>query len=205
MSHQNISIHAPLAGCDLLSFYWFIFLRISIHAPLAGCDCADVTERSTHEYFNPRTPCGVRPVKVDEAVEEAKFQSTHPLRGATAVGRAAMEIGVISIHAPLAGCDPDVITATTTVAISIHAPLAGCDAGIEKADDMVMYISIHAPLAGCDIFKRGQRITQVVFQSTHPLRGATPRNRRFHPPDEISIHAPLAGCDFTPSPFWRST
>ena len=34
--------------------------------------------------------------------------------------------------------------------ISIHAPLAGCDSAIKKmaADAM---ISIHAPLAGCDL------------------------------------------------------
>ena len=38
----------------------------------------------------------------------------------------------------------------------------------------------------------------IIFQSTHPLRGATRQKAvsRFH--DGISIHAPLAGCD-TPS------
>ena len=34
-----------------------------------------------------------------------KFQSTHPLRGATAESGAAGEGFAISIHAPLAGCD----------------------------------------------------------------------------------------------------
>ena len=79
-----ISIHAPLAGCDHIHIRLCDFLRISIHAPLAGCDllissiflCA-VSFQSTHPlrgatrwylrkqrrsyYFNPRTPCGVRP------------------------------------------------------------------------------------------------------------------------------------------------
>ena len=33
--------------------------------------------------------------------------------------------------------------------ISIHAPLAGCDATVEACDSATV-ISIHAPLAGCD-------------------------------------------------------
>ena len=34
----EISIHAPLAGCDLGDFLPFRAQPISIHAPLAGCD-----------------------------------------------------------------------------------------------------------------------------------------------------------------------
>ena len=79
-------------------------------------------------------------------------------------------------------------------------------------------ISIHAPLAGCDITLFWFSGEREVFQSTHPLRGATPRgqwgwawSRHFNPrtprgvrlrqrrrsdrAGHISIHAPLAGCD----------
>ena len=34
-----------------------------------------------------------------------------------------------------------------------------------------------------------------IFQSTHPLRGATPKIAAMAAAYEISIHAPLAGCD----------
>lgn len=34
----SISIHAPLAGCDLSTRLWVLIFRISIHASLAGCD-----------------------------------------------------------------------------------------------------------------------------------------------------------------------
>ena len=57
-------------------------------------------------YFNPRTPCGVRPVT------------------------AARSAGVISIsiHAPHAGCDRVVTVEKAGIEpISIHAPHAGCD------------------------------------------------------------------------------
>ena len=35
---KGISIHAPLAGCDLIKIRYFELFEISIHAPLAGCD-----------------------------------------------------------------------------------------------------------------------------------------------------------------------
>ena len=62
-------------------------------------------------YFNPRTPCGVRP--------EHFTLYDNPF--------------LISIHAPLAGCD---------------------------------FVTVETPKGVCG------------FQSTHPLRGATPSNAR---------------------------
>ena len=108
---------------------------------------------------------------------------------------------LISIHAPLAGCDPrpsspppctaifqsthplrgatraGISTNSSAEAISIHAPLAGCD----RCPPVILgslIISIHAPLAGCD---RSSLILSPImlpsFQSTHPLRGATDAKR----------------------------
>ena len=101
----------------------------------------------------------------------------------------------ISIHAPLAGCDFSAHAQISTIVnfnprtpcgvrqtgcpvtpapetISIHAPLAGCDSAAAFSA-AAFSISIHAPLAGCD-----QKYVKLggngeVFQSTHPLRGAT--------------------------------
>ena len=56
---------------------------ISIHAPLAGCDRVLPEFREKKHDFNPRTPCGVRRVNRPPMLSTAKFQSTHPLRGAT--------------------------------------------------------------------------------------------------------------------------
>ena len=84
---DDISIHAPLAGCDSTAradhplnrdfnprtpcgvrhgggVFVFTLGVISIHAPLAGCDRhSTVFCRSIFLYFNPRTPCGVRQQK----------------------------------------------------------------------------------------------------------------------------------------------
>ena len=58
---------------------------------------------------------------------------------------------VISIHAPLAGCDVLLREPLWQhYHISIHAPLAGCDWTTLKLAIKAL-ISIHAPLAGCDV------------------------------------------------------
>ena len=56
-------------------------------------------------------------------------------------------------------------------------------------------ISIHAPLAGCDWLTPRSQMKRTVFQSTHPLRGATGVPIHIDAKTIISIHAPLAGCD----------
>ena len=65
------------------------------------------TPSSIHQYFNPRTPCGVRRILPRSRCSTDGFQSTHPLRGATLEVSEALRLECISIHAPLAGCDPE--------------------------------------------------------------------------------------------------
>ena len=56
-----ISIHAPRAGCDQVRGRVRHRPAISIHAPRAGCDtAAEMQAIWDKNYFNPRTPCGVR-------------------------------------------------------------------------------------------------------------------------------------------------
>ena len=56
-------------------------------------------------------------------------------------------------------------------------------------------ISIHAPREGCDISLVLVRSAKLVFQSTHPVRGATHTRRDDQHRQVISIHAPREGCD----------
>ena len=56
---------------------------ISIHAPRAGCDAAAKFRVAPIAYFNPRTPYGVRRYQTRDCQAGEKFQSTHPIRGAT--------------------------------------------------------------------------------------------------------------------------
>ena len=216
---HRISIHAPLAGCDVYFFsQTFDIDKFQSTHPLRGATrITGLLSRYIYNFnprtpcgvryrrgaaprrrqdFNPRTPCGVRRLLADRLKSNPKFQSTHPLRGAT----------------------------------SLYSLL-----------DCSIDISIHAPLAGCDYDAFETRVKKGEFQSTHPLRGATssiraglsgpgyfnprtpcgvrqqssagwPTLRNFNPRTPcgvrlefasariasifmISIHAPLAGCD----------
>ena len=102
---------------------------ISIHAPLAGCDIDDLIP-----YAN-----------------NAKFQSTHPSRGATR-----------AIWIPHSWR-------------KYFNPRAPCGARQRQHDALLRQplISIHAPLAGRDSASMTHFFASPLFQSTRPVRGAT--------------------------------
>ena len=56
--------------------------------------------------------------------------------------------------------------------ISIHAPREGCDPPTDPIM-LVTDISIHAPREGCDTDAMRISCRKILFQSTHPVRGAT--------------------------------
>ena len=112
-----ISIHAPRAGCDREQ------LRAKKHLanfnPRTPCGVrltrGNEPERISH--FNPRTPCGVRHDQPQTVCPcQSKFQSTHPMRGATELITADDQTETISIHAPHAGCDAGAAMAGETMA-----------------------------------------------------------------------------------------
>ena len=190
--------------------------RISIHAPRAGCDKRAFMSVCAIGYFNPRTPCGVRPSSSIPIFVNTIFQSTHPVRGATYFVRFSIVGGNISIHAPRAGCDG--ATLVIVVLMPNFNPRTPCGVRLEQSvvkTVLLQFQSTH-PVRGAtgskgdytpsDLFQsthpvRGATISCPLrcrssrFQSTHPVRGATSRFPRQPSHRRISIHAPRAGCD----------
>ena len=74
----------PLRGATHCIMSLLYVSCISIHAPLAGCDRSAYFAWRGRNHFNPRTPCGVRHSPEFRLRPRQAFQSTHPLRGATA-------------------------------------------------------------------------------------------------------------------------
>ena len=101
------------------------------------------------------------------------FQSTRPLRGATALVVSMSGRVRISIHAPLAGRDLTTfgLWAITPIFQSTR-PLRGATSCALRLQSRTG-ISIHAPLAGRDDVDHSKLPPVVRFQSTRPLRGAT--------------------------------
>ena len=187
-THPVWGATTALKACEKYKF-------ISIHAPRMGCDSTRSRYAPMRFYFNPRTPYGVR-------------------RYATLRDR---RVVVISIHAPRMGCDrllspsahilPEfqsthpVWGATRQfcskcvyLKISIHAPRMGCDM-ISRREEAMAAISIHAPRMGCDFCNINCKSYSSIFQSTHPVWGATAFNGHKVLDVAISIHAPRMGCD----------
>ena len=132
-------------------------------------------------YFNPRTPCGVRPSTASSAGKRwLLFQSTHPVRGATY--RRLTRRGADDYFNPRTPCGvrrQSLLYSVLSSSISIHAPRAGCDSET-LSRHAVSYISIHAPRAGCDRSFMLKPSEWILFQSTHPVRGATLQSPLFH-------------------------
>ena len=117
------------------------------------------------------------------------------------------------------GCDIAISINFDNTVISIHAPIVGCDDFKIHYHFTPSQISIHAPIVGCDGTLPWSIIKCFrIFQSTHPSWGATtirvlykaiykdfnPRTHRgvrltYQPGIitycVISIHAPIVGCD----------
>ena len=237
----QISIHAPRAGRDILhrvrQLRQFLFQstrpvrgatvhvlpglavhHISIHAPRAGRDWGMAMISTPSSYFNPRAPCGARPLQggtpppswrdfnprapcgarlrmSDFVTVFILFQSTRPVRGATVDGEQMSREVFISIHAPRAGRDSP--RSAWPWSCRNFNPRAPCGARPQRGlhVDLAGDISIHAPRAGRDIVCMIKTPPKTAFQSTRPVRGAT-----IHPAIQfmstiISIHAPRAGRD----------
>ena len=95
------------------------------------------------------------------------------MRGATTPSTATGSNAAISIHAPLAGCDPSVLRRPRLFRHFNPRTPCGVRPFVSLAEKGDIDISIHAPLAGCDGPRCGRKSETRPFQSTHPLRGAT--------------------------------
>ena len=157
-----------------------------------------IDDTITKANFNPRSPCGERRCDRLSNCFSAIFQSTLPVRGATGLNACGLHSRWISIHAPRAGSDGLNACGLHSRWISIHAPRAGSDADFANTTPF-LYISIHAPRAGSDIAALRINSRYVIsihapragsdlmgecdcsrtrrFQSTLPVRGATPVHR----------------------------
>ena len=146
---------------------------ISIHAPHAGRDPPHNHLLHILAYFNPRAPCGARPVPCHPALPWPQHFNPRAPCGARLISiLEKTKMQDISIHAPHAGRDRrlhhtamrrgnfnprapcgarplSVMPFTVCVRISIHAPHAGRDS-FALLQLLGHLISIHAPHAGRD-------------------------------------------------------
>ena len=165
------STHSLRSATNPADIYTFL-QTVSIHALLAECDRRQVGVQLSPHCFNPRTPCGVRPVPAFCPLCFSPFQSTHSLRSATSKYTGACH----------------------EYAVSIHALLAECDFHVEHLCNRVSGFNPRTP-CGVRLASTRAHVTSTQFQSTHSLRSATSGLSASSPSCAVSIHALLAECD----------
>ena len=103
----KISIHAPREGCDELWVFKDLCKRIfqSTH-PARGATVYVCQDRPTAVYFNPRTPRGVRLIRLFKIpTPETNFNPRTPRGVRLGESNDNYSTTNISIHAPREGCD----------------------------------------------------------------------------------------------------
>ena len=212
----RVSIHAPRVGRDFSPPFFYVVIVVSIHAPRVGRDRTIKRRHQLHESFNPRAPCGARPVQSSMCGFCCMFQSTRPVRGATCVdfvlihtmsfqstrpvwGATSFVQNVftgnwVSIHAPRVGRDYILCCFLYYICVSIHAPRVGRDRGSYRLPLPQSRFNPRAPCGArhADIYIVNR---DVVFQSTRPVWGATRRSCVQSSQTCVSIHAPRVGRD----------
>ena len=172
IQYQFQSTHPSWGATLKYLLYPSFWTSISIHAPIVGCDFRRVCVFLSFSYFNPRTHRGVRPSSAVIIVIWLQFQSTHPSWGATTACESSFHPLIISIHAPIVGCDLN---------------------SFKVLPSVTLFQSTH-PSWGATLIHLFPTFP-LLFQSTHPSWGATTYRRKGKVKKMISIHAPIVGCD----------
>ena len=192
----QVSIHAPREGCDIHETSAKPPLSVSIHAPREGCDSAPFACELPGARFQFTHPGRGATKKVYANVYiDDKFQFTHPGRGATNIRTYSYETSRCFNSRTPGGVRLIHVRFSPIVrSVSIHAPREGCDLGNAWMDFNPTSFNSRTP-GGVRRSVRRRCCTPFRFQFTHPGRGATigkplPTTRL-----SVSIHAPREGCD----------
>ena len=125
--------------------------RFQFTHPGRGATSARTSRRSRQACFNSRTPGGVRPIRPLFSESHVLFQFTHPGRGAT-----RPHYHVILWFRSFNSRTPGGVRLIGVLRVSVSE-----------------MVSIHAPREGCDVFVIALPKAELLFQFTHPGRGAT--------------------------------
>ena len=169
-----ISIHAPHTGRDCGLLPLAMRTEISILAPHTGRDNIFASIAAQRQHFNPRAPYGARRRAREVSGTFAEFQSTRPIRSATAI--VYMMVRVISIFQstrPIRSATSAFSWLMVVSRISIHAPHTERDSYSDSQHKTAKAISIHAPHTERDYGFFGVFPVCLIFQSTRPIRSAT--------------------------------
>ena len=149
-------------------------------------------------HFNPRTPCGVRLKRGGFVGLLCLFQSTHPVWGATHLGKSKTRTAEnFNPRTPcgVRQCAGFVVGCSQLKFQSTHPVWGATFTRVHQSGWPAIFQSTHPVWGATDVQNAFQGFAKQ-FQSTHPVWGATrPLTPWLLHPQPISIHAPRVGCD----------
>ena len=140
----------PVRGATAVAAVCHLPEAISIHAPRAGRDLDFNPAATSLSNFNPRAPCGARRAALMLFLSISEFQSTRPVRGATA---------------------PAKRRPPSTSDFNPRAP-CGARRGGDRRGHGQRNFNPRAP-CGARPLRHPESVCAFGFQSTRPVRGAT--------------------------------
>ena len=149
-------------------------IRISIHAPRVGRDEGISLESFLSRLdFNPRAPCGARPMLCFSEYSDSEISIHAPRVGRDFIPPLVLySLDYFNPRAPCGARRRHLPLLRVEHAISIHAPRVGRDFENPYYDNSDE-ISIHAPRVGRDASHSQLLRSDLEFQSTRPVWGAT--------------------------------
>ena len=211
----------PMRGATDLVTKWLSLSRVSIHAPHAGRDHISFHCRARRGSFNPRAPCGARPRSMRSRIRVHRFNPRAPCGARRGYDNSLDEYRDVSIHAPRVG--RDLITThyyQINTQFQSTRPVWGATLGqlsqslflkfqstrpvwgatyLSLTEFISILVSIHAPRVGRDEDSPTLPRAAREFQSTRPVWGATARGGEGMSDYLVSIHAPRVGRDIIQS------
>ena len=169
--------------------------RVSIHAPRVGRDIDIPQGGEEDKMFQSTRPMRGATGKLHRHTgSNFMFQSTRPMRGATVPARHEHAQHSVSIHAPHAGRDSCVYSATDrTSAFQSTRPMRGATISSKDEPALLMFQSTR-PMRGATVAS-STRCAGQKFQSTRPVWGATSDDTMARRYPHVSIHALRVGRD----------
>ena len=141
--------------------------------PTRGATCSVRSVPARCPCFNPRTPHGVRPILQQSTQRDSTFQSTHPTRGATQSACKVCPTRVCFNPRTPHGVRPaHRFVGKVVLVVSIHAPHTGCDFWTVRLLRELNSFNPRTP-HGVRLWLDKATRVGLMFQSTHPTRGAT--------------------------------
>ena len=190
----NISIPASHAGGDQVSLADVEQLLISIPASHAGGDQDEVSTIDAAFDFNPRLPCGRRPLELFLQIVSCVFQSPPPMREATRLRWSRWPIcRHFNPRLPCGRRLPFLHCPVEDLAFQSPPPMREATA-LHPTDARALIISIPASRMGGD---EDESPSGVRFKISIPAShaGGDQDYREYHIARDISIPASHAGGD----------